>query len=241
MCGRAYATYSDEELYFRYLQRTSWGWATAANPPKTVPNCNICPTHILPVLRVNGGSLEFAQCRWGLVPGWAKSVAAADKYSMINARAEEISEKRSYRAAFRSRRCLVPVSGFYEWKKPAGEGRKIPFAVHLRDEPIMSIAGIYEQWRDPEQGAIVDSFAIVTTSANEFMAGIHSRMPVILGRDDERAWLDPETPNPDIFLKGCPSDWLAAFEVSSAVNSPQNNSPKLLEPVCMPLLQMRRS
>lgn len=231
MCGRAYSTYTDEELYFRYLNRKTWPWALGEKIA-VKPNYNMCPTQIAPVLAVHDGRLEFRPMRWGLVPSWAKSVKDADKYSMINARSEEIAEKRSYKAALKKRRCIVPVSGFYEWKRTSSAKR--PFAIFLKDDPIMSLAGIYEHWVSEETGEIVDSYALVTTAANSYMSKIHDRMPVILGKDDEQLWLDPHVSDAkeiQALMRGCPDEWLGSFEVSPKVNSPKNNSRELLTPL----------
>jgi putative SOS response-associated peptidase YedK len=128
-------------------------------------------------------------------------------------------------------RCIVPLSGFFEWKND-GQGKR-PFKIHLRDEPIMSVAGIWDTWRPgtPDERW---SFSIVTTSANAFMREIHDRMPVILGRSDEDAWLDPEIHEQDLLqklLKPCPSSWLTAIEVSPLVNAAKNNTPEVLAPM----------
>jgi putative SOS response-associated peptidase YedK len=128
-------------------------------------------------------------------------------------------------------RCIVPVSGFFEWKTGTGKLRQ-PLAIHLREARIMSVAGIWDSWRP---GTLDErrSFSIVTTRANDFMSTIHDRMPVILSRSDEDAWLDPEVHEREILEKlllPCPSSWLTAYEVSNLVNSPKNDSPDLLKP-----------
>jgi len=224
MCGRAYETYTDEELAIQYLNR---------HPPEldwVRPNFNMAPTQHSPVVIVRNGQPAVERFRWGLVPFWAKSIKAAAKYSLINARGEEITEKRSYAKAFQRRRCVVPLSGFYEWKR---EGtRKRPFAIHLRDHPIMSVAGVWERWQPDGDAEPVYSFSIVTTRANTYMADIHDRMPVILDGQDVEHWLDPEVQEPEHVLslvRPCPPEWLTAYEVSTAVNSPRNNSPDLLQ------------
>jgi len=232
MCGRAYATYSEEELIFRYLNRKPWPWPIEKLVPDFKPNYNMCPTQIGLALSVHEEKLGFRQMRWGLVPGWAKTVKDADKYSMINAKAEEISEKRSYSAAFRKRRCIVPVSGFFEWKRSTTS--KKPFAIFLKEDSIMSLAGVWESWTSKENGEVVESFAVLTTAANSFMENIHTRMPVILGPDKEEAWLDPDVTD-ELKLKNllslCSPDNLGAFEISTKVNSPKNNSSEILKRV----------
>ncbi|MCB0320256.1 MAG: SOS response-associated peptidase, partial [Bdellovibrionales bacterium] len=167
MCGRDYSTYTEEELYFRYLNRKSWGWLVQEKIPPCTPNYNMCPTQLSLALAVREGTLGFHQMRWGLVPSWAKTVKDADKYSTINAKSEEITQKRSFKSPFKKQRCIIPVSGFYEWKRV--NGKKHPYAIHMADNSIMSIAGIWEHWEDHTTGEIVESFALLTTAANTLM------------------------------------------------------------------------
>ena len=222
MCGRAYQTYSDEELYVRYLSRKP------AVPFGFSPIYNLCPTQDSPVLRVLTGEPQLDRMRWQLVP--STEPAFSTKLSTINARSEGVFQSPLYRDLVLRQRCIVPLSGFFEWRRT--DDAKRPFKIFLRDEPIMSVAGVWDTWRPgtPEQR---DSFSILTTSANEFMSGIHDRMPVILSRANEAAWLDPEVRNREVIeklLKPCPSSWLDAVEVSSLVNSTKNNSADILRP-----------
>jgi putative SOS response-associated peptidase YedK len=222
MCGRAYETYSEEELYFRYLSK---------RPVRSLdlsPVYNLCPTQDSPVLRLNDGERQFDKMRWQLVP--ATEPAFTTKLSTINARSEAVFTSPMYRSLIRQR-CIVPLSGFFEWK--AENARKRPFKIHLRDEPIMSVAGLWEAWR-PGTPDERHSFTILTVAANEFMREINHRMPVILGLSDEDVWIDPQIHEPEVLkklLKPCPSSWLNAVEVSTLVNSAKNNSPELLEAV----------
>jgi putative SOS response-associated peptidase YedK len=223
MCGRAYETYSEEELYFRYLS------TRPITPLLLSPVYNLCPTQNSPVLRLVNGERQFDQMRWQLVP--ETEPAFTTKLSTINTRSETVFRSRLYRDLVIRHRCIVPLSGFFEWKKD-GQGKR-PFKIHLRDEPIMSVAGIWETWRPGTPRERV-SFSILTTAANEFMRNIHDRMPVILGRSDEDAWLDPEIHEEGLLqnvLKPCPSSWLTAIEVSPLVNAAKNNTPEVLEPV----------
>jgi putative SOS response-associated peptidase YedK len=146
---------------------------------------NIAPTQDAPVIRVGAdGAREVALLRWGLVPYWAKDLAAGNK--MINARSEGVEAKPAFRAAIRERRCLVPATGFYEWKGPPGQ--KQPYAITLPDRPMFAFAGLWERWK-PAAGDAVETFTIVTTEANPAVAEIHDRMPVILALEAEDAWL----------------------------------------------------
>jgi putative SOS response-associated peptidase YedK len=221
MCGRVYQTYTDAELSFRYLN----------NQPLTLdllPTYNLCPTETSPILRVAAGKKQFEKMRWQLVP--ATEPAFTTKLSTINARSENVFNSPVYRSLVSRQRCIVPLSGFFEWKQDGA--RKRPFKIHLRDEDIMSLAGIWDTWHagTPEERR---SFSILTTRANEFMSEIHNRMPVILGRSDEDAWLDPQINDEESvrrLFEPCPSEWLTAAEVSPLVNSPKNNSAAVLDP-----------
>ncbi|HXN05450.1 MAG TPA: SOS response-associated peptidase [Nitrospiria bacterium] len=227
MCGRDYSTYTEEELFIRYLNKRPVSF------PKLTPNYNTAPTQNCLVLRVLEGERTFDCLRWGLIPFWAKDIKSTGRYSLINAKAEEITEKRSYKEAFEKRRCIVPVSGFFEWKKE-GTKPKRPFCVRLKDEPIMSFAGIWERWHSKDEKEEVTSFAIITTDANEVIQEIHNRMPVILDRDHEPEWLNPENTNVKALkalLKPCPPEWIDAYEISTLVNSPRNNRAEVLSPV----------
>jgi putative SOS response-associated peptidase YedK len=221
MCGRVYQTYTDAELSFRYLN----------SDPITfefLPVYNLCPTQDSPVLRLVDRERQFDLMRWQLVP--ATEPAFSTKLSTINARSETVFASRLYRDLVIRQRCIIPISGFFEWKR-TGQGSQ-PYKIHLRNEPIMSLAGIWEIWR-PETPDARLSFSILTTSANEFMRDIHDRMPVILDRADENAWLDPQNTKQESLqrlLTSCPASWLAAVEVSPLVNSAKNNGPEVLQP-----------
>ena len=146
---------------------------------------NIAPTQEAPVVRADGGGgREIAILRWGLVPYWAKDLKVGTK--MINARSEGVEGKPAFREAVKARRCIVPASGFFEWQ---GEpGRKQPWAITVPDMPLFAFAGLWERWKAPA-GEAVETFTIVTTDANEAIARIHDRMPVILPMDAVDTWL----------------------------------------------------
>ncbi|MBI3593691.1 MAG: SOS response-associated peptidase [Nitrospirae bacterium] len=224
MCGRTYKTYTQEELAYRYLNLKPVAF------PEIKPNYNMAPTQETWVLREINGEREFASMRWGLVPFSAKDIQSADRYSLINAKSEEISEKRSFKTAYQKRRCIIPMSGFFEWKKEGAEGKQ-PYCIHLKNDPIMSLAGIWEHWKSKEGNQETTSYAIITIAANEVMKTIHPRMPVILDRHDEEKWLHSEI-EVDVkeLLKPCPSEWMEYYPVTIAVNSPKNNRPEVLQP-----------
>jgi putative SOS response-associated peptidase YedK len=173
--------------------------------------------------------------RWGIIPPWEKQFST--KLSTINAKSESAFESRLYKGSIVKRRCIVPVSGFFEWKKEGTAKR--PFRIFLKDSPIMAMAGIWSSWRalpTPEDPAPMErhSFSIMTTAANDFMSKIHDRMPVILEAKDIEEWLDPEVHEPEQIaklLKSCPPAWLNSIEVSTLVNSPRNNRAEVLEPL----------
>ena len=222
MCGRAYETYTDEELYFQYLNK---------RPLKLLqftPVYNLCPTQDSPVLRLVEGERQLDPMRWQLVPNWEPTFST--KLTTINAKSETAFDSPLFRELLSGQRCIVPLSGFYEWKT---EGqRKRPFKIHLQSNAIMSVAGIWETWR-PGTPLERRSFSILTTVANRFMREIHDRMPVILGSSVLEDWLNPEIHEREILeelLQPCPNQWLSATEVSSLVNSPRNNNPEVLQP-----------
>ena len=164
--------------------------------------------------------------RWGLIPSWADDPSIGNK--MINARAETVSEKPSFRTPFKHRRCLVLTNGFYEWlRTPEG---KQPYYLHVKDGSPFGFAGLWETWRDGEE---IRSCTIITTEANQLVGEVHSRMPVILPPEDYELWLDPEFEEKQALtsvLRPYPSDGMEAYPVSRRVNSSSNNAPDCIEP-----------
>jgi putative SOS response-associated peptidase YedK len=167
--------------------------------------------------------------RWGLIPSWTKDIRAAKP--LINARAETLAEKPSFRSLLKSRRCLVPASGFYEWKKEGN--RKIPHYFRLTDEPLFSFAGLYDSWHNPE-GVSVSTYTIVTCEANSLVAPVHDRMPVILSRENEERWLAPDPITPEdlkqILVPFLPGR-MDAMPVSDLVNNPAIDDERLVRPL----------
>ncbi len=191
-------------------------------------NYNCAPSQKLPVIS-NDSSGELNRYVWGLIPFWAKDKTIG--YKMINARGETLAEKPAFRNAFKSRRCLVIADAFYEWKKITGSKEKIPYRIFLSKQPVFSMAGIWETWKNPE-GEIIRSFSIVTISPNELMAEIHDRMPVILSKEDEKIWL--ESNDPEILkklIKPFPAKLMDAYRISTLVNSPKNNRSEIIAPI----------
>jgi len=185
---------------------------------------NIAPTQEAPIVRVSQeGPREMAMLRWGLVPAWSNDLGAGTK--MINARGESVAEKPAFREAMARRRCLVPATGFFEWK--AAPGRKQPFAITVPERPLFAFAGLWETWR-PRDGEAIETFTIVTTDANEAIAPIHDRMPVILPKEAEDAWLRADVAEASALLK--PYDGPVALRaVSRVVSSVKNDVPECLD------------
>lgn len=186
---------------------------------------NIAPTQ--DVLTVVGGkSRRGGYMRWGLIPSWAKDKSIGSR--MINARAETVGEKPSFRNALRRRRCLILADGFYEWQR-LGEQRR-PMRIVMRSGEPFAFAGLWETWRDP-QGDIIPSCTIITTSANNTLSPIHDRMPVILPRNLEDFWLDDSVTDPDALtnvLNPYDDGKMEAYEVSTLVNSARNDGPEVM-------------
>ena len=209
------------------------------------PRYNVAPGQDVAVVRSAdpgsrsraGSGRGLAMLRWGLIPAWARDPAIA--WKLINARSETAAEKPSFRAAFRSRRCLIPADGFYEWQRR--DGIKQPWLFGLRDGAPFAFAGLWEQWRIPEGAALTGSLAerspgdavetctILTTAANETVAPVHGRMPVILPPD---AW-DPWLAGEDAALAPYPADGMTAHPVSTLVNKAANEDPRCVEPVAL--------
>jgi putative SOS response-associated peptidase YedK len=174
----------------------------------------------------------LSELRWGLIPSWAKDPKVGDR--MINARAESLADKPAYERAFRRHRCLVPAEGFYEWQR-RGSGKQ-PMFIHRRDGEPMAFAGLWAAWQDANEakGEWLRSCAIVTTSANDAVAPLHDRMPVVLEERDWDRWLDPDAGDVDALarlLLPAADDLLVAYPVGNRVNSADNDGPELVERV----------
>lgn len=219
MCGRFVITSAPEAIrrLLRYEEQ-----------PNFPPRYNIAPTQPIPIVRLEHGTRRFALARWGLIPSW---VTDPKRFALlINARLEEIETKRSFRAAVMRRRCLIPADGFYEWKK-VGK-RKQPYFVRSRDAKPFAFAGLWETWTDREGGEI-ETAAIVTCRANNVLAPIHDRMPVIVPPETYDAWLDTTEfgAKQAIARVGpAPDELVEAYEVSERVNRHQNDGPENVAP-----------
>ena len=200
-----------------------------SNHPNLAPRFNIAPTQSAPVVRPanDGAEREIVSLRWGLIPGWAKDLSMGAK--TINARAETVAEKPSFRQAYRQRRCLVPADGYYEWEnRPGG---KQPWRVCQYDSKPFAMAGLWESWNGPD--GPVESFTIITTAALPSVSTIHHRMPVILPPDRYGPWLDRATAAQDLaaLLTPPPDLALRCYRVDKRVGNVRNDDASLLEPV----------
>jgi putative SOS response-associated peptidase YedK len=189
---------------------------------------NIAPGNEMPVI-VRAGEKHAAVMRWGLIPSWTKDIRAAKP--LINARAETLDQKPAFRSLLKARRCLVPASGFYEWKKE--RKHRSPYYFRLPGEPLFSFAGLFDQWQNPGE-VTVSTYAIITCPANSLVAPAHDRMPVILTRAAEERWLAPEPVSPkdlNRILVPYPAGLMEALPVSDLVNSPAADDERLIRPV----------
>ncbi len=219
MCGR-FVLYSSFEIIAQVFGLTTAGALPA-------PSYNVAPGRDIAIIVNDGGRKRLTACRWGFVPPWAKELN--EGYKMINARAESIAEKPSFREAFSRRRCLVVADGFYEWKVEGGKRK--PVYVKLRSGGPFGIAGLYNPWMSPD-GERVCTATIITTEANDVLRPVHDRMPAIAAENDVDLWLDPAVGERGRLLpvlRPYPEGDLEVYDVSDRVNSPKNDAPENIE------------
>jgi len=194
-------------------------------PPQMRPRYNIAPMQEVPIIRRNpSGQRELVDVRWGLVPRWAKDPAIGNR--MINARAETLAEKPSFRTALKKHRCLLPTDGFYEWIQTAS-GAKQPIHIGMKDGAPFAFAGLFERWLSPE-GEVLDTCAIITTQANALLSPLHDRMPVIVAPVAFDRWLDVANEDTAELFAPFPADAMTYYPVSARVNSVRNDDAKLI-------------
>lgn len=223
MCGRYVRKSTRREI-------ANWFAAEDAEGVEWGASYNVAPQTFQPVVRLNRdtGQREIVLMRWGLVPYWSKDAKIG--YSTINAKAETVATAPAFRDAFRRRRCLVPADAFYEWQK-LDPKHKQPYAIALKSREPYGLAGLWERWKDPANGEWLETFTIITTDANEVVAPMHNRMPVILERKDYTRWLgggDPAQPPMDL-LRPFPAEEMTAWKVDKAVGNVKNDAAELLE------------
>lgn len=224
MCGRFASKAKSEQIEKEFK-------VGKLNPKLFEARFNIAPSQIIPAILETDGERLVNGLKWGLIPSWAKDDSFASK--TINARAETITEKASFKNAFKSRRCIIPASGFYEWAKK-GEKVKQPFYFFLKNKDVFGFAGLYEEWLDKQSGELVETCTIITTEANACLEPVHDRMPVILKPADYDQWLDEkekDTNKLQNLLVPYPSNEMASYEVSRAVNSPSYDAPELIKEI----------
>ncbi len=220
MCGRYTLTVSPQQL------RDIFGYRQQPNFP---PRYNIAPTQPIPIVRLVDGKREFVLVRWGLLPAWVKD--PKNFALLINARGESVIDKPAFRALMLRRRCLIPADGFYEWR---ARGKiKQPYYVRRKDSAPFAFAGLWEIWTGPN-GEELETAAIVTTSANQTLAPIYERMPVVVPESAFELWLDAAAADPQTastLIVPAPDGLLEAHPVGPHVNRVANDNPALIEPV----------
>ncbi len=221
MCGRFTLVHTIEELARIFAVRL---WKL-----DLPPSFNIAPSQQTAVVLGGEGAHIFRTMQWGLVPAWAKDLNIGNR--MINARSETAHEKPAFRTPFKRRRCIVPATGFYEWKKT--RDAKVPYYITSETGKVLPLAGLWDRW-ESDRDTVMDTFTILTTHANRTVANIHDRMPVILDDSGWQAWLNTPPEKADTLhplLKPFEEDQLRAYPVSRRVNNPSNNDVELLQEV----------
>jgi len=221
MCGRFTLSVDAASLQMRFP------WLKNI-PPQIMPRYNIAPTQPIAVV-ANNQPETVTHMVWGLIPFWAKDPSYGSR--MINARAETLAEKPSFKNAYKRRRCLVLTDGFYEWVKQPGEAAKTPYYIRMQDDTPFAFAGLWEEWS--KEGSQLQSATIITTEPNELIAQLHNRMPVILAEKNYQDWLAPGEKTPEelgSLLGSFPADGMKAYPVSTLVNSPANEVPEGIVP-----------
>lgn len=192
------------------------------------PRYNVAPGQSATVIRRGSSGVEGAFLSWGLIPSWSRDPKIA--FQCTNARAETVSTRPAFRNAFRLRRCAVPIDGFFEWER-SGK-RPLPWRFVRPDRSVFLLAGLWETWRPPGEEADLNTFTLITTSANADMEPIHDRMPVLLDQESLRTWLDPESSLASLgsVMKPSPAATLFRHRVSTVVNDARNEDPACIEP-----------
>lgn len=217
MCGRFTQTKSKQDIKKRFKVKKV--------PDGIESLFNVAPDQSVPAI-LNENPDEVSLVKWGLLPSWSKEEKS--KYSMINARAETLLEKPSYKRLIQKKRCLIIADSFYEWKKV--DGKKTPYRIMMNTGELFAFAGLWDLWE--KDGKVIASCSIITTSPNELVKGIHDRMPVILPQDKEKDWLSDISVDKAIgLLEPFPENKMKCYEISVKVNNPSNNSSEIIQPV----------
>jgi len=221
MCGRKHNTeYLSWDVY-----RELFGFNGSA-PSNLAPNYNIAPTHEVPVVAVNDSQRFIRPMRWGLIPAWSKELKL--KFSTFNARAEKLEESRLYSPALKSRRCIVPVSGFYEWKRTS-KSEKQAYAIRRKDQQPLLLAGLWACNRQIDPDKPVESYTVITREPNALIGEIHNRMPAILNETQISTWLESDWGEAQNCLaEPYPASLMEAYPVSNDVGNVRNNNAELV-------------
>ena len=226
MCGRVIQRSGPSLLGLKVVDGLDGADARFANVP---PRYNAAPSQELWVIRRNPttGERSLDLLRWGLVPAWCKE---KPKPPPINAMAETVHAKPMFREAYKKRRCILPIDGFFEWRAEKGSKAKQPYAIAMKDGSPFGLAGLWENWKDPATGEWVRTFCVLTTRANALVEPIHTRMPLILAPGSYDRWLSDE-PDPRDLLEPYPAEPMTLWPVSTRVNSYRNDDPDLILPL----------
>ena len=221
MCGRSSLTKTEKELEARFNATFYSDELERYNP---LPNFNVAPSHFHPVI-TNVEQNHIRLFRWGLIPNWAKDMKIG--YKMINARKETITEKNAFKYALRQKRCLVPMDGFYEWKK-LGKNKQ-PYYIKTTDQEVFCCAGLWEVWQSPKD-EVVESFTVITQEPNSMLKDIHDRMPAILLPEQEKLWLDDSIPPEELLamISPYPQELMEAYPVANRVGKVSENDADLI-------------
>lgn len=217
MCGR-FSLYIEPEVLEEY-------YGAHFEEKATYPEYNVAPAAIMPVI-TNEDTHLFQMIKWGIKPVWYKN-----KTGLINIRAETLKEKHTFKKMFEGKRCIIPSTGFYEWKVTEA-GKKIPYHIKVKDEKVFSFAGLWDDIKDEKTGEVIRGFSIITTETNDLLKDIHNRMPVILPKDKEELWLNTDEPLNTIAGLMTPYDpnQMEAYAISDKINRPTNNNAEILNP-----------
>ena len=218
MCGR-YNIVTDAQAFYDAFQIIN------RSGEQNYTNYNACPGNWLPVVKLHDDARVVVNHQWGFVPTWIKENNPS--FRPINAKSETATQKPYFRTQIRKKRCLVPASGYFEWQQ---NGVKKPFNIKVKDVSLFAMAGIWDEWQ--AQGDSLSSYAVLTTAANQRLATIHHRMPVIIHPDNYNAWLDPATRMEQVqdLMQPYPKEDIDFYEVSKRVNNPRNNDSEVLKP-----------
>lgn len=223
MCGRFTNNAKTEQIEKEF--------AVSVDKSHSKSRYNIAPSQMIDTVLSRENERIFTRLKWGLVPHWAKDSAIGNR--MINARAETLAEKPSFREAFQKRRCIIPASGFYEWQKKGTDGKQ-PFYFYLTEKPVFGFAGLYENWLDKQTREELETCTIITTEANEILKPVHERMPVILKADDYELWLDEKVKDEkklEKLLVSYSAEEMKSHPVSKSVNIPDTDLKELIKPL----------